>query len=149
MSTDALSVVRLAHERAKQTAAEAQKVAQQARCEAERAAAEVEAIDHFLKYKTTFESIAKAAGCRVHVDQSKAMAAFYVPILGDAMLKMMQAFYPSLEQVEKEKAEEAKQAERRAIAKERAKILQSLVKNPEDPEDSEDTDNRRIEVINP
>ena len=46
-------------------------------------------------------------------------------------------------------SEEAKQAERRAIAKGRAKILQSLVKNPEDPEDSEDTDNRRIEVINP
>ena len=64
----------------------------------------------------------------------------YVPILGDAMLLMMQAFYPSLEQVEKEKAEEAKQAERRAIAKERAKILQSLVKNPEDPEDSEDSE---------
>ena len=36
--------------------------------------------------------------------------------------------------------EEAKQAERRAIAKERAKILQSLVNNPEDPEDSEDTE---------
>ena len=32
MSTDALSVVRLAHERAKQTAAEAQKVAQQTCC---------------------------------------------------------------------------------------------------------------------
>ena len=140
MSTDAMSVVRLAHERAKQTAAEAQKAAQQARYEAERAAAEVEAIDHFLKHKATFESIAKAAGCRVHVDQNKAVAAFYVPILGNAMLLMMQAFYPSLEQVEKEKAEEAKQAERRAIAKERAKILQSLVKNPEDPEDSEDTE---------
>ena len=123
MSTDAMSVVRLAHERAKQTAAEAQKAAQQARYEAERAAAEVEAIDHFLKHKATFESIAKAAGCRVHVDQNKAVAAFYVPILGDAMLSMMQAFYPSPEQIQKEKAEEARQAR----SKERAQLLQPVV----------------------
>ena len=125
--SDALNVVRLAHERAKQAAEAAQKTALEARLAAERAQAEAEAIDHFLKYRTTFEDIARAAGCRIHIDQNKAAAVFYVPILGDDMLAMMQAFYPTLEQVAKEKADEERQADRRAEAKARAQRLEALL----------------------
>lgn len=98
-------------EKAKQEAATVRAVADKARAAAELAEYQARCAENFFASRMTFENLAAAAGCRIYFNEQNATLAFYMPIFGDALTKLIKSLYPTIEKEKEHPARERRSPE--------------------------------------